>query len=148
MRKGGGKLLLLSSPEVTDDLSKACFGESDGGSRSQTEGDREGEVRKRRFAQKLGSKEEKQRWLKGKQALRRPVPEDPVPADPLWHPGHRQGCHPGFSARTGALILMCSPQVPPTQRQLDKYSMLLMTMSDDDESYRFLKMKKIFCLGD
>lgn len=36
------------------------------------------EVRKRRFAQKLGSKEKKQRWLKGKQALRHPVPEDPL----------------------------------------------------------------------
>lgn len=42
MRKGGGELLLLSSPEVTDDLSKACFGESDGGSRSQTDVDGKG----------------------------------------------------------------------------------------------------------
>lgn len=74
-------------------------------------------------------------------------PRGPRPCRSPMAPRAQAGCHPGFSVRTEALILMCCPQVPPTQRQLDQYSMLLMTMSDDDESYRFLKMKKSFVWG-
>lgn len=71
----------------------------------------------------------------------------PCPCRSPMAPRAQAGLSSGFSVRTGALILMCSPQVPPTQRQLDKYAMLLMTMSDDDESYRFLKIKKSFVWG-